>query len=64
MNMPAGSPPPAPDEIGEVRTRVHAIDGDGAPLCSTVGDVEQIDHRMWFEVPAARRCRICDALAG
>jgi hypothetical protein len=64
MSMPAGSRPPAPDEIDDVRTRVHAIDGDGESLCGTAGDIEQIDHHFWSEVPASRRCPVCDALAG
>jgi hypothetical protein len=64
MTMPAGSTPPAPNQIDEVAGEVHAIDGDGSSLCGTGGDVEHIDRKNWEDVPDGRRCRICDALAG
>jgi hypothetical protein len=64
MSMPAGSTPPAPETIEEVPGRVHAIDGDGSPLCTTGGEIEQIDRKSWLDVPAGRRCQICDVIAG
>jgi hypothetical protein len=62
VTLPAGTHPPAPDEIEDSPGPVHAIDGDGTALCGG-GDLEQIDHRHWYEVAAPLRCRICDALA-
>jgi hypothetical protein len=62
MSLPAGTYPPAPDEIDETEGPVHAIDGDGTALW-TGGDLEQIDHRTWNDVTEDRRCRTCEALA-
>jgi hypothetical protein len=64
MSMPAGSTPPAPETIEEVPGKIHAIDGDGSPVCGTAGVVEHIDRKSWPDVPTDRRCRICDVIAG
>jgi hypothetical protein len=46
VTIPAGASPPAPDDFDGVTGWVHAVDGDGTPLCGASADVEQIDHRQ------------------
>jgi hypothetical protein len=62
MSLPAGAPPPAPSNIEGSVGWIHAMDGDDTAMCSSA-DLEQIDRRLWSDVPVARRCRVCDVLA-
>jgi hypothetical protein len=63
MSFPAGAPSPAPNSLADAG-EVHAVDGDGTALCSESITVEQVNGRLWADVPRDQRCPKCALIMG
>jgi hypothetical protein len=54
-------PPPAPADLTNASV-VHAIDGDGTPLCGRGLRIVQVDDLVWADIPDAQQCALCHAI--